>query len=151
MNRKPAVQVPDVPGIDLDYRPRDYFWAAGLKVLLPSSIAGETRRQMVRALVEAGSPVPDGLDAAVLDEKTRAAWGRLHPSDMGESTCRRFARGRSRSRAFRSGRLRPIRSAFAPGAWASASATVWSMNMVRTLQRTFATPRVPRPRCPWES
>src|SRR6266566_2431838 len=83
MNRKPAVPVPDVPGIDLDYRPRDYFCAGGLRVLLPSSIAGETRRQLVRALVEAGGPVPDGLDAAILDEAMREAWGRVHPSNMG--------------------------------------------------------------------
>src|SRR6202521_1233005 len=83
MNRKPAVKVPDVPGIDLDYRPRDYFWAAGLKIPLLSGIAGETRRQLVRELVEAGRPVPDGLDAAVLDEEMRQAWGRVHPSHMG--------------------------------------------------------------------
>ena len=83
MNRKSAVQVPDVPGIDLDYRPRDYFWAADLKVPLSSNIAGEARRRLVRALVEAGRPVPDGLDSAVLDEETRRMWGRLHPSNMG--------------------------------------------------------------------
>jgi hypothetical protein len=39
MNRKPAVQVSEVCGIDLDYRPRDYFWAAGLKIPLLSGIA----------------------------------------------------------------------------------------------------------------
>ena len=83
MNRKPAVQVLDVPGIDLDYRPRDYFWADGLKVPLPSSIAGEARREIFRALIEAGSPVPDGLDAAALDGAMREAWGRIHPSNMG--------------------------------------------------------------------
>ncbi len=83
MNRKPAIQVLEVPGVDLDYRPRDYFWAADLKVRLPSSIAGEARRQLVRTLLEAGRPVPDGLDAAVLDEATRQMWGRLNPSNMG--------------------------------------------------------------------
>src|SRR6266542_34791 len=83
MNRKPAVQVPEVPGIDLDYRPRDYFWAARLKIPLPSSIAGATRREIFRALIKAGSPVPHGLDAAVLDEETRQMWGRLYPSNMG--------------------------------------------------------------------
>jgi hypothetical protein len=83
MDHKPAVQVPEVSGIDLDYRPRDYFWATGLKIPLLSDIAGETRRQLVRELVEAGRSVPDGLDAAVLDEETRQMWGRLHPSNMG--------------------------------------------------------------------
>jgi len=64
MNRKPT-QVPEVSGFDLDYRPRDYFWAADLKVRLPSNIAGEARRRLVRALLEAGRPIPDGLDAAL--------------------------------------------------------------------------------------
>jgi hypothetical protein len=41
MDCKPAVQVSEVPGIDLDYRPRDYFWAAGLKIPLLSGIAGD--------------------------------------------------------------------------------------------------------------
>jgi hypothetical protein len=71
MDRKPVVQVPEIPGIDLDYRPRDYFWAAGLKMPLLSGIAGETRRQLVRGLIEAGNPIPAGLDAAVLDEEMR--------------------------------------------------------------------------------
>ena len=83
MDRRPATQVPDVSDIDLDYRPRSYFWAADLKLALPSSVAGETRRQMVRAFIEGDCPVPDGLDAAVLDEAMRAAWGRIHPSHMG--------------------------------------------------------------------
>ena len=54
MSRKSAVQVSKVPGIDLDYRPRNYFWAANLKIPLLSGIAGETRRQLVRGLIEAG-------------------------------------------------------------------------------------------------
>jgi hypothetical protein len=83
MDRKPAVQIPDVPGIDLDYRPRNYFWAVDLKVPLTSSIAGETRRQMVRALLDWDTPIPDGLDAEVLDEAMREAWGAVHPSHMG--------------------------------------------------------------------
>jgi hypothetical protein len=83
MDRKPAVQVSEVSGIDLDYRPGDYFWATGLKIPLLSGIAGEARRQLVRELIEASRPVPDGLDAAVLDEETRQMWGRMHPSNMG--------------------------------------------------------------------
>jgi hypothetical protein len=83
MNSKPAINIPEVPGIDLDYRPRDYFWAVSLKIPLLSDIVGETRRQLVRGLVEAGNPIPSGLDAAVLDEEMRQAWGRVHPSHMG--------------------------------------------------------------------
>jgi hypothetical protein len=83
VDSKPANEIPEVPGIDLDYRPRDYFFAADLKIPLLSGIAGETRRQLVRELVEAGRPVPAGLDEPVLDEETRQAWGRVHPSNMG--------------------------------------------------------------------
>ena len=83
MIRKPALHVPEVSGIDLEYRPRDYFWAADLNLPLPSSIIGEARRRMVRAMLERDAPIPVGLDAAVLDKSTREAWGRLHPSNMG--------------------------------------------------------------------
>jgi hypothetical protein len=83
MDRKPVAQVTKVPGIDLDYRPHNFFWAADLKVPLPSSIAGETRRQLVRALMDWDAPLPDGLDAEVLDEAMREVWGRMHPSHMG--------------------------------------------------------------------
>ena len=83
MDRRPAVQVSEVPGVHLNYRPRDYFWAADLNVRLLSGIVGEARRQLVRKLIEAGTPIPNGLDAAVLDEETRQMWGRLHPSNMG--------------------------------------------------------------------
>jgi hypothetical protein len=83
MTKHVTANVPEVPGIDLDYRPRDYFWAAGLKIPLLSGIGGETRRQWVRGLIQAGNPIPDGLDAPVLDEEMRQAWGRVHPSNMG--------------------------------------------------------------------
>jgi hypothetical protein len=83
MSKRHVVDLPQVPGIDLDYRPRSYFWASDLNVPLTSSIAGKTRREIFRALIEGDSPVPDGLAAAVLDEETRAAWGRIHPSNMG--------------------------------------------------------------------
>src|SRR5664279_2016385 len=79
----PTAKVPEVPGIDLEYRPRDYFWALDASVLLPSGISGEARRKLHRARIEAGVTVDDGLDAAVLDEAMRAAWGRLDPRNMG--------------------------------------------------------------------
>jgi hypothetical protein len=83
MDGKPAIRAPEVPGVDLNYRPRDYFWAAALNIPLPSGIAGEARRQLVREILRAGRPVPDGLDAAVLDDETRQVWGCLHTSNMG--------------------------------------------------------------------
>jgi hypothetical protein len=83
MNRRTAVQVPELSGIDLEFRPRDYFWAADLKIPLLSGIGGETRRQLVGEMVTGGIPIPAGLDAPVLDEEARQARGRIHPSNMG--------------------------------------------------------------------
>jgi hypothetical protein len=83
MSRRSAVHVPQVAGIDLNYRPSDYFWAADLKISLPSGIAGEARRHLIKNWIEAGTSIPEGLDAAVLDEETRSTWGRIHPSHMG--------------------------------------------------------------------
>jgi len=83
MSKRHVVDVQQIPGIDLDYRPGNYFWALDTQVQLPSGIAGEARRKLHRARIEAGVTVHDGLDAAVLDEAMRSAWGRIHPSNMG--------------------------------------------------------------------
>jgi hypothetical protein len=83
MSKKNVVAFRQVPGIDLEYRPRSYFWALDTHVLLPSGISGAARRELFRARIEAGVTVDDGLDAAVLDEAMRAAWGRIHPRNMG--------------------------------------------------------------------
>ena len=83
MNEKSVVQVLEVPGIDLAYRPRSYFWALDTNVLLPSGISGEARRKLFRARIEAGRTVHDGLDTELLDPAMRAAWGAMHPSNMG--------------------------------------------------------------------
>src|SRR5438552_16359009 len=83
MSKRRAVDLQQFAGIDVGYRPRSYFWASDLKVRLPSSIAGEARRQLVRACLDRDAPIPDGLDAPVLDEAMREAWGKMHPSNMG--------------------------------------------------------------------
>ena len=83
MSKRHVVDVQQIPGIDLDYRPSSYFWALDTNVRLPSSISGEARRKLHRARIEAGVAVDDGLDDPVLDEAMRAAWGRVHPSQHG--------------------------------------------------------------------
>ena len=83
MSKRHVADVRQIPGIDLDYRPASYFWALDANVFLPSGISGEARRKLYRARIEAGVTVHDGLDAAVLDEAMREAWGRIHPSNMG--------------------------------------------------------------------
>lgn len=87
--RWPEMKQPGVPsvaealGIDLEFRPRDYFWARDHDLALPSDIAGHERREMVKRLIAAGEEVPDGLDAARLDPELREAWGAMHPMNMG--------------------------------------------------------------------
>ncbi|HEV2977955.1 MAG TPA: hypothetical protein VG425_10230 [Casimicrobiaceae bacterium] len=93
MNRKPEVHVRDVPGIDLDYRPSDYFWALDANVHPPSGISGEARRKLFRARIEAGSTVQDGLGAELLDKPLREAWGRLDPRNMGGEYLRPLRKG----------------------------------------------------------
>jgi len=75
--------VAETLGIDLDFRPRDYFWARDHDLALPSDIAGHERREMVKRLIAAGKEVPDGLDANRLDPELRGAWGAMHPMNMG--------------------------------------------------------------------
>lgn len=70
-------------GIDLDFRPRDYFWARDHDLALPSDIAGQERREMVKRLIADGGEVPDGLDASRLEPEVREAWGAMHPMNMG--------------------------------------------------------------------
>ena len=70
-------------GIDLDFRPRDYFWARDHDLALPSDIAGHERREMVKRFIAEGEEVPDGLDASRLDPELRQAWGAMHPMNMG--------------------------------------------------------------------
>jgi hypothetical protein len=85
MKRKPS-EPPALArtlGIDLDVRPRDYFWARDHDLALPSDIAGHERREMVKRLIAAGEDVPDGLDAGRLEPELREAWGALHPMNMG--------------------------------------------------------------------
>ena len=74
-------------GIDLDYRPKTYFWARELKLKLPSDIAGAERRRLYQAEVEAGEPSvlltdPD-FCSEHLDPGLRQAWGGFHPSHLG--------------------------------------------------------------------
>ena len=83
MSKRHDVDLSQVPGIDLDYRPGSYFWALDANVLLPSGISGEARRKLYRARLEASVTVHDGLDAELLDKPLREAWGRLDPRNMG--------------------------------------------------------------------
>ncbi len=71
--------------IDLDYRPRTYFWPLGLKPHPLSSIKGANRRERIaRVLAEdPDAAIPEALLQSALEEPLRQFIGRLHPSEMG--------------------------------------------------------------------
>ena len=71
--------------IDLDFRPRSYFWPISAETHLLSTIKGAERRAMVEGILKAGDV--EALSAFVtksaLDPEERTAFGRLHPAFMG--------------------------------------------------------------------
>jgi len=79
----PKVQVPKVPGIDLDFVPEDYFKARDLGAALPSDIKGQARRELGRQAAAEGRELPAELLAPELTEAARRQWGAIHPALMG--------------------------------------------------------------------
>jgi hypothetical protein len=71
--------------IDLQYRPRSYFWAEELGVQLSSDIKGAERKALYESLLAEGRA--DEIDALlikpVLTLDERQGLGRFHPSFMG--------------------------------------------------------------------
>ena len=85
MNRRPAVQLPHVPGIDLTFRPDSYFWPMGLETHLLTRIKGATRRAALQHLIATKQlgAIPTLLRESALGEEDRQALGRIHPAFMG--------------------------------------------------------------------
>ncbi len=85
MARKPAAPVPEIPGIDLQFRPASYFWPLGLETHLLARIKGAERKAALRDLIDAGrlDDIPDFLARSALSEDERRAFGRIHPALMG--------------------------------------------------------------------
>jgi hypothetical protein len=75
----------DVPGIDLSYRPRSYFWPLGLDSHLLARVKGAERRAALQQLIGAGrlDEIPGFLARSSLTESERQAIGQLHPAFMG--------------------------------------------------------------------
>lgn len=71
--------------VDLDFRPRSYFWAADHGIALASDIQGAVRRELHQAALADGSDeaVPRFLSVPTLDPDRRRAWSNVHPSCMG--------------------------------------------------------------------
>src|SRR2546426_289101 len=85
MTRKPAVQAPEVDGIDLAFRPSSYFWPLGLETHLLSRIKGAERKAALKHLIDAKrlDEIPDFLARSALSHAERLALGRIHPDFMG--------------------------------------------------------------------
>jgi hypothetical protein len=85
MYHRVAAPVPAVPGIDLSFRPRTYFWPLGLESHLLALIKGAERKAALKRLIDAGQldGIPDLLVHSVLSDGERRALGRIHPAFMG--------------------------------------------------------------------
>jgi hypothetical protein len=76
---------PELSGIDLDFRPRSYFWPLGLETHLLARIKGAERKAALKRLIDAGQldEIPQLLVRSALGEADRRALGRFHPAFMG--------------------------------------------------------------------
>jgi len=85
MTRTSATQTPEVPGIDLNFRPPSYFWPLGLETHLLTRIKGAERKAAVQQLIDAGrlDEVPSFLRQSSLSDAERQSLGRIHPAFMG--------------------------------------------------------------------
>jgi hypothetical protein len=77
-------RIPEVPGIDLSYRPRTFFGPLPLETHLLARVTGHERRELLRARLATGDDgLPADLFASTLDDDVREAIGRIHPALMG--------------------------------------------------------------------
>jgi len=79
------MQASDLAGINLDYRPKSYFWPLGLETHLLSRVKGAERKAALKALIDAGrlEEIPEQLAKSGLTEAERRSLGRIHPAFMG--------------------------------------------------------------------
>ena len=71
--------------VDVDFRPKSYFWPTGLETNLLSRIKGAERKAALKRLLDSGRPedVPAFLAKSALSNSERQALGRIHPAFMG--------------------------------------------------------------------
>jgi hypothetical protein len=81
----PVVDVLDVAGIDLQFRPASYFWPLNLETHLLSRIKGAERKAALQLLIDTQllDAIPDLLAHSALNDAERQALGRIHPDFMG--------------------------------------------------------------------
>ena len=73
------------PDIDLEFRPKSYFWPLGLETHLLARIKGAERKAALKRLIDAGQldEIPALLVQSALGEADRQVLGRFHPAFMG--------------------------------------------------------------------
>ena len=83
--KTPLYPLPEVPGIDLSFRPASYFWPLGLETHLLARIKGAERKAALKRLIDTRrlDEVPDFLARSALSDEERKAIGRIHPAFMG--------------------------------------------------------------------
>lgn len=71
--------------IDLNFRPRSYFWPLSAETHLLSTIKGAERRSMVEAIIASGdlAALSEFCTKSSLTDEERRAFGRMHPMFMG--------------------------------------------------------------------
>jgi len=76
---------PELPNIDLYFRPASYFWPLGLETHLLARIKGAERKAALKQLIDARrlDQIPDFLVRSALSEADRKSIGRIHPTFMG--------------------------------------------------------------------
>lgn len=72
-----------ITGIDLSFRPHNYFWAQEMHVRLPGQIMGTLRKAWYEQSLETGESVPEALIESTLSDDLRKTLGRIHPHFMG--------------------------------------------------------------------
>jgi hypothetical protein len=85
MAHKPVTEATRLPGIDLDFRPRTYFWPLSLETHLLAQIKGAERKEMLKNLIATHrlDSLPECLSQPRLSDDARTALGRIHPAYMG--------------------------------------------------------------------
>lgn len=71
--------------IDLNFRPRSYFWPLSAEKHLLSTVRGETRRRAVQAAIDANDldALSEFCTTSTLSPEERQAFGAIHPRFMG--------------------------------------------------------------------
>lgn len=88
MPRTTKFPVPEVQGIDLDFRPASYWDVADPESAIVQNIKGQKRREMARDFISGSAsdllgPIDPELLRDSIDDGMRQRLGRIHPSFMG--------------------------------------------------------------------